>query len=234
MCRGSRHFGSIRPFFHDELEILDKDGNVPMDHRTGLPSSTTAISYRSEPMRNRMPLTHDIWDGSELCSGTKAVIRRRDGTSFREFTLFVHDFALLFDGKGKALNPPEVPGSHDDPGVMGINYRAEPMRERLRRHKNPTYVFSSLVHKDSAIPILETYPGDELMIRLLDGANEEQHAFNITGMSWRKEMADERSPAGSSKWLVIMHRLWKNHIAKQTKNVKLLATRCGIEFWDRG
>ena len=52
-------------FFHDELEILDKDGNPPMDHRTGLPSSTTAISYRSEPMRNRMPLTHDPADSGE-------------------------------------------------------------------------------------------------------------------------------------------------------------------------
>lgn len=146
---------------------------------------------------------HDIRDGSELCSGTKAVIRRRDGTSFREFALFVHDFALLFDGKGKALNPPEVPGSHDDPGVMGINYRAEPLRERLRRHKDPAYVFSSLVHKNPATPILETYPGDELMIRLLDGAHEEQHAFNITGMSWRKEVSDERSPLEASQTLGI-------------------------------
>lgn len=52
-------------FFYDELEILDKYGNTPMDHRTGLPSSTTAISYRSEPMRNRMPLTHDPADFAE-------------------------------------------------------------------------------------------------------------------------------------------------------------------------
>lgn len=30
------------------------------------------------------------------------------------------------------------------------------------------------------------------MIRLIDGAHEEQHVFNVTGMSWRKELADER------------------------------------------
>lgn len=168
--------------------------------QAGVPSSTTAISYRSEPMRNRMPLTHDPakirlvhggikethvfhlhnhqWrleadllpeyleatpfqlrtrtdivghhvhlvkfdtitsDGAangwnniagarkyetlverffadeELRSGTKAVIRRRDGTSFREFALFVHDFANLFDKDGNPLNPPAVPGGHDDP-----------------------------------------------------------------------------------------------------------------------
>ena len=32
---------------------------------TGLPSSTTGISYRSEPMRNRLPLTNDHADSGE-------------------------------------------------------------------------------------------------------------------------------------------------------------------------
>lgn len=142
---------------------------------------------------------HDIRNGEELRSGTQAVIRRRDGTSFRESALFVHDFTFLFDKDGKPLNPPAVPGSHDDPGVMGINYRAEPMRERLKKEEDPAYIFSSFVHGDPATPVLETYPGDELMIRLIDGAHEEQHVFNITGMSWQKEVADERSPLAASQ-----------------------------------
>lgn len=146
---------------------------------------------------------HDVKNGRKLKSGTKAVIRRRDGTSFREFALLLHDFALLFDREGNPLNPPEVPGSHDDPGVMGINYRAEPMRERLKRGEDPAYLFSSLVHGDPATPILETYPGDEIVIRLLDGAHEEQHAFNIAGMSWKKEIADVNSPLAASQTLGI-------------------------------
>lgn len=144
---------------------------------------------------------HDIRTGGELHSGTQAVIRRRNGTSFREFDLFVHDFAFLFDKDGEPLNPPAVPGSHDDPGVMGINYRAEPMRERLKKQEDPAYMFSSFVHGDPATPVLETYPGDELMIRLIDGAHEEQHAFNITGMSWQKEVADNKSPQAVSQTL---------------------------------
>ncbi|MGN0295071.1 MAG: multicopper oxidase domain-containing protein [Lachnospiraceae bacterium] len=131
---------------------------------------------------------HNIRTGRKLRSGTQAVIRRRDGTSFREFVLFVHDFALLFDKDGKPLNPPEVPGSHDDPGVMGINYRSEPMRERLKDGSDPSCVFSSLKHGDPATPVLETYPGDEMVIRLLDGAHEEQHSFNLTGLQWKKEI----------------------------------------------
>ncbi|MBI2874804.1 MAG: peptidoglycan-binding protein [Firmicutes bacterium] len=41
-------------FFHDELEILTKDGQKPVDPMTGRFSPTTGISYRSEPMRIRM------------------------------------------------------------------------------------------------------------------------------------------------------------------------------------
>ena len=156
---------------------------------------------------------HDIRTGEPLTFGTKAVIRRRDGTSFREFALFVHDFALLFDKNGEPLNPPKVPGSHDDPGVMGINYRSEPMGERLKNHGDPAYVFSSLVHGDPATPILETYPGDEIIIRLLDGAHEEQHAFNLTGMSWKKEITDTFSPDVASQTLGISEA-FNIHITK--------------------
>ena len=58
-------FREYAVFFHDELEIKDKDGMQPMDHHTGEPSGTTAISYRAEPMRNRRPLTEDPADSGE-------------------------------------------------------------------------------------------------------------------------------------------------------------------------
>lgn len=65
---GKPAFREYAVFFHDELEIKDKDGNPPMDHHTGLPASTTGISYRAEPMRNRMPLTEDPADSGEEIS----------------------------------------------------------------------------------------------------------------------------------------------------------------------
>lgn len=134
------------------------------------------------------------YTGKKLRSGTQAVIKNTDGTIFREFTLFSHDFAFLFDENGKALNPPDFPNSHDDPGVMAINYRCEPMRERLKANTEPAYIFSSLVHGDPATPIFETYEGDPIIFRLLDGAHEEQHAFNIEGLSWKKEITNPASP----------------------------------------
>ena len=41
------------------------------------------------------------------------------------------------------------------------------------------------------------------MIRLLDGAHEEQHAFNIAGLSWKKEMEDPLSPTVQEQTLGI-------------------------------
>ena len=137
-------------------------------------------------------LDPETWE--PLKSGTKAVIRTADGKMHREFVLALHDFALLFDGEGRPLNPPEHPGSDDDPGVMGINYRCEPMPERLKRKNDPAHIFSSFCYGDPATPILETYPGEPLVIRLLDGARAEQHAFNLTGLPWRKEITDPFSP----------------------------------------
>lgn len=141
--------------------------------------------------------------GEELKSGTKAVIRTADGKSFREFALFLHDFALLFDKDGKPLNPPEHPGSDDDPGVMGINYHCEPMIERLKIKNDPAHIFSSFVYGDPDTPVLETYPGEPMRIRLLDGAHEEQHVFNIAGLPWRKEITDSSSPIVQSQTIGI-------------------------------
>lgn len=101
------------------------------------------------------------------------------------------------------MNPPEQPGSHDDPGVMGINYRCEPMPERLKYKDDPAHIFSSLTYWDPATPILETYPGEELVIRLLDGAHEEQHAFNIVGMSWEKKITNPNSPVVAAQTIGI-------------------------------
>ena len=147
---------------------------------------------------------HDPQTGKRIKYGTKAVIKTPSGRAFREFGLFVHDFALLFDRHKKALNPPPFPGSHDDPGVMGINYKCEPLRERLNdKYDDPSDVFNSNIHGDPVTPILETYPGEEIVIRLLDGAQEEQHIFNIYGMKWRKEITDRKSPLVQAQTLEI-------------------------------
>lgn len=61
-------FREYAVFFHDELEIKNKDGQQPVAPHTGLPNGTTGISYRSEPMRNRPPLAemHHVVIGEDI------------------------------------------------------------------------------------------------------------------------------------------------------------------------
>lgn len=133
----------------------------------------------------------DSATGKEIDSGAKATIINPLIPDFREITLFVHDFALLFDKDGCPLNPPPFPGSPDDPGVMGVNYRNEPIQFRLKEPDcDPAYVFSSWLHGDPVTPMLEAYNGDPVRVRLLQGAHEESHSFNLHRQRWHRERPD--------------------------------------------
>ncbi len=125
-----------------------------------------------------------------LEAGTQAVIRPPSGPAFREFCLAVADFVPLYDGD-VPLNPPAFPGSHDDHGVMAVNYRCEPLRERPG---DPAHWFSSVDHDDPWTPIFETYPGDPIRLRLIQGSHEEQHSFVVHAMRWHQWHGDPDSP----------------------------------------
>ncbi|MEK3883154.1 multicopper oxidase domain-containing protein [Paenibacillus sp. PL2-23] len=137
---------------------------------------------------------HDPYSGEELRSGTQAMVTNPLIPDFRELTLLVQDFTMLFDVHNRPLNPPKYPGSMDDPGVMAVNYRNEPLQFRLTEpHHDPAYVFSSWMHGDPVTPLLETYNGDPVRIRLLQGAHEESHSFNLHRQRWHAERPDLNS-----------------------------------------
>jgi hypothetical protein len=103
--------------------------------------------------------------------------------------------------------PPDIPQpesiSADDPGTSLLNYRNEPIPLRIRdANTNAQYmdargdlanVFRSkdekgnVIHGDPFTPILETYEGDNIQVRLIQGAQEEQHAFTLHGGKWLHE-----------------------------------------------
>lgn len=103
---------------------------------------------------------HDIYTDRELAFGTKAVIRRRNKTAFREFVLFT--------------------------GNTGINRRSEPLHSRLEKNGG-AYCFSSVIHGDPATPILETYPGDELKILTVDEDSEKERSLCIAGLPGKSD-----------------------------------------------
>src|SRR5581483_7270785 len=94
-----------------------------------------------------------------------------------------------------------------DPGTMVINYRNEPIPLRIGQQGpggfqqkggadgDLAYAFSSVIHGDPFTPILPAYPGDHVQVRLLQGAQEEQHVMNIHAHRWFFEPGTPQDPA---------------------------------------
>ncbi|MBD1852804.1 multicopper oxidase domain-containing protein [Leptolyngbya sp. FACHB-711] len=138
---------------------------------------------------------HNPFDSSQpILSGQQAVIKLPqpiDGVQeFREFCISVADWIPMFDRKGQPIEPPDQPGSHDDNGVMAVNYRSTPLRER---QDEPAYWFHSLKVKEPDTSIFHTLPNEPIWIRLVQGSHEEQHSFQVHGMRWRRFRNDSRS-----------------------------------------
>ncbi|QQG43320.1 MAG: hypothetical protein HYW45_03935 [Candidatus Daviesbacteria bacterium] len=149
--------------------------------------------------------------------GTTANIIVPKGTSFREFSIFYADFVPGFrpapdlpGNQGPAekdivpISPRGMDGAGDygaDQGTMTVNYRNEPFQIRINPHlpssiankNDPAYIFSSAVFGDPATPIFKAYRGDPIVVRLVQGAHEEQHNFNIHGHRWLHEPDDPQS-----------------------------------------
>lgn len=107
------------------------------------------------------------------------------------------------DKYNPAKEPQPEAISAADPGTQVINYRNEPIPLRIAKPTglhpggtvqdyqqksgldgNLAYAFSSDVHGDPATPILPSYPGDHVEMRVLQGAQEEQHVLNVHGHKW--------------------------------------------------
>ncbi|KKI91024.1 multicopper oxidase [Bacillus sp. SA1-12] len=132
----------------------------------------------------------DSKTGEEVDNGSKVTVVHPFIPDYRDFVLMVQDFALLFDENGCPLNPPEYPGSQDDPGLFAVNYKNEPLQFRLGEDCDPAYSFSSFLKGDPVTPILLCYEGDPVRVRILQGAQEESHSFNIHGLRWKGERPD--------------------------------------------
>ena len=96
--------------------------------------------------------------------------------------------------------------SAGDPGTSLINYRNEPIPLRIGQWVGSVfqqksgqagdlaYAFSSVVHGDPFTPILPAYPGDHVQVRILQGAQEEQHVMNIHAHRWYFEPGTPHDP----------------------------------------
>ena len=154
------------------------------------------------------------------CTGTAAgaamdIIGPGTSDDFREFGIAIQDFVSLTKKGGNSgvksdvINGPAQPEEYpdDDPGTMAINYRNAPFQYRDKdmngNPSDPAHVFSSTVHGDPMTPTMQTYSGDPVRIRAIQGSQEEQHVLSMSGVRWREEPDDPNSPLISAKTIGI-------------------------------
>ncbi|HYO59955.1 copper oxidase [Archangium sp.] len=142
--------------------------------------------------------TKDSYREFNLAFADYAIVYDASGTPVNPPTL--HEVALPRAVEHPAgVVAPEVL-STADPGTMLINYRHEPLPLRIAARGpdgqwtprtgalgDMANVFRSDLHGDPYTPLLPVYEGDRVQIRLVQGAQEDQHVFTLNGLKWLHE-----------------------------------------------
>ena len=113
-------------------------------------------------------------------SSWRADVHPPDGPSYRDFALFIQDEDEII---GTAI----MPYSEQVKGVVGLNYRTEPLSDRLARKGDTSLVFSREVHGDPVTPIMEAFAGEEVRVHVLVPFSEQAHIFTMEGHQWPLE-----------------------------------------------
>jgi hypothetical protein len=158
-----------------ETTALVRDwGNVIENPRLGLYG---AIVVGPRGARFTDPITgEDVSDRSSW----RADVHPPVGPAYRDFTLFLQD-------EDEIIGTAQMPYVEQVRGVVGLNYRAEPLQARLARDRDTSKVFMSSVHGDPATPVLEALVGDPVKIHVLSPFSEQAHVFSVEGHQWPLE-----------------------------------------------
>ncbi len=76
----------------------------------------------------------------------------------------------------------------------GVSVDCEISRQKTDTAGDMANVLVSGMHGDPVVPILNSFDGDTLQFRLIQGAQEVQHTFNVEGYTWPRNI-DQRFPS---------------------------------------
>ena len=69
----------------------------------------------------------------------------------------------------------------------GLNFRAEPIAQRLANNPDPSQLFNSAIHGDPDTPLLRAYVGDTMVFRLLHTLMNETMVWTLSGHTFLSE-----------------------------------------------
>ncbi len=178
---------------------------------------------------------HDPTTGKEIRRGHIADIHTTDPVahnvkgSFRELVSFVVDSnprtAELISADNPMAGRPSVDGTPSAKYLPkmnkssmpflnggeattggGFGMRAEPLSVRLANNPDPSQLFSSKAHGDPGTPILRSYLGDPLVIRLQQGSANEPHTWHLSGHYFPLERYNPDSKPRNTMHIIIGER----------------------------
>ena len=112
-----------------------------------------------------------------LSSSWRVDVHPLSGPSYRDFALFIQDDDAVI---GTHL----MPYSENVEGIVGLNYQAESLLERLESGGDTSDLFSIDVHGEPSTPIMEAFAGDAARVHVLVPYSEQAHVFTIEGHRW--------------------------------------------------
>jgi hypothetical protein len=113
-------------------------------------------------------------------AGWKVDVHPPGAPAFRDFTLFFQD-------EDAGIGSHRMPYTEQVDGVVGLNYRMEPLSNRLAKTKDAARVFGSSGHGDPATPVMDAAIGDPVRIHVLVPWSEQAQVFHIEGHRWPLE-----------------------------------------------
>ncbi len=136
-----------------------------------------AIIVGPRGVRYRDPVT-----GEEMSmkAGWRADVVPPSGRPYRDFALFIQD-------QDEVIGTAVMPYIEHVRGVVGLNYRAEPLRRRLTNGGDPSKIFRSEINGDPRTPLLEAFVGDSVKIHVLLPWSEQAQVFSLEGHRWPLE-----------------------------------------------
>ena len=124
--------------------------------------------------------THPVTgEDMSLKAGWRVDVHLPSGRSYR-------DFALLIQDQDEVIGTALMPYNEDVKGVVGLNYRAEPVQGRSAED---THI---------STPLLEAFVGDRARIHVVVPFSEQSHVFSLEGHQWPLEPDRPGTPMLSS------------------------------------
>jgi FtsP/CotA-like multicopper oxidase with cupredoxin domain len=169
-----------------ETAVLVRDGaNVLENPALGLYG---AIIVGARGARYRHPVSGEAMS---VKAGWRADVFPPSDRPYRDFALFIQD-------QDEVIGTAVMPYTEHVKGVVGLNYQAEPLRERLATAEKPSKMFGSQVVGDPGTPILEAFVGDPVKLHVFFPWSEQAHVFSLEGHRWPLEPGRQGSTLLSS------------------------------------